>query len=185
MATVNSHDALSFFILEASECLERLDTALGRATAAGPASDEFVGAARTLRGSATMHRVAGMAELAQSVERVGRALRDKSVSWTPALASAMIGAVDDLKLLLHSVRSWGASEDARVARRRADLARMVPGIADSTPTTPAPPAASAPHRPVPRRRWRSTQRCGRADQRNRASSTAAPLRRAERVSASA
>src|ERR1700674_496631 len=142
MATVNSHDALSFFILEASECLERLDTALSRAGAAGPASDEFVGAARTLRGSATMHRVAGMAELAQCVERAGRALRDKSVSWTPSLASGMVAAVDDLKMLLHSVRSWGASEDARVAKRRADLARMVPGIAEATPTTPVTSAAA-------------------------------------------
>lgn len=144
MATINSHDPLSFFILEASECLERLDAALGRASAAGPASDDFVGAARTLRGSATMHCVPGMAELAQSVERVGRALRDKSVSWTPALASAMIAAVDDLKLLLHRVRAWGAAEDARVARRRADLARMVPGIADATPTTPASPTPASP-----------------------------------------
>ncbi len=138
-----SADGVSFFTLEASECLERLDAALGKAGVAGPPIEEFVGAARTLRGAAIMHRMAGMAELARGVERAGRALREGAVGWSPALAAAIVAAVDDLKLLLRVVRTWGPAEDARVAKRVADLARYAPSVTDATPPLSAPPPASA------------------------------------------
>jgi HPt (histidine-containing phosphotransfer) domain-containing protein len=131
------HDPLTFFTLEASDCLERLDSALQAASSvnghgdAGPAADDVVRAARTLRGAATMHRLSGISDLAASVERAGRALRAHELDWSAQLHAALVASVDDLKILLHKVRTWGPTEDARSTRRIADLARYLP--AGSTP----------------------------------------------------
>ncbi len=135
MTTAN--DSLNFFVLEAGECLERLDATLASAGPSGPDAVEFVRHARTLRGAALMHRLSAMAELAAGVERAGRSLRDGSIRWSPAVAAALVAAVDDLKILLHNLRIWGPNEEARAARRLADLARVVPAEA-GRPQTPAP-----------------------------------------------
>jgi hypothetical protein len=121
-------DPLNFFMLEASECIERLDAALHGAGSggAGLAPDEFVRAARTLRGAATMHRLGGISDLAAAVERAGRALRAGELQWSTPLHAALVATVDDLKILLHKVRVWGPTEDARAARRMADLSRYLP-----------------------------------------------------------
>jgi Hpt domain len=123
-----SNDPLSFFVLEAGDCLEHLDAVLAGAGPAGPDATEFVRYARTLRGAAIMHKLTGMADLAHAVERAGRALRDGTTQWTPALAAGLVAAVDDLKILLHNLRIWGPNEEARAARRLADLAQFVPGV---------------------------------------------------------
>ena len=128
MATPN--DALGFFVLEAGECLERLDATLASAGATGPDAAEFVRHARTLRGAALMHRLSTIADLAGAVERAGRALRDGNARWSAAVAAALVAAVDDLKILLHNLRLWGPNEEARAARRLADLARTIPASAD-------------------------------------------------------
>lgn len=135
MTTAN--DSLNFFVLEAGECLERLDATLASAGPTGPDAVEFVRHARTLRGAALMHRLSAMAELAAGVERAGRSLRDGSVRWSPAVAAALVAAVDDLKILLHNLRIWGPNEEARAARRLGDLARIVP-VEVERPQTPAP-----------------------------------------------
>ncbi len=124
-----SNDPLNFFVLEAGECLEHLDAILAGAGPNGPDAVEFVRYARTLRGAAIMHKLTGMADLAHAVERAGRALRDGTARWSPALAAGLVAAVDDLKILLHNLRIWGPNEEARAARRLADLARLVPGVA--------------------------------------------------------
>jgi HPt (histidine-containing phosphotransfer) domain-containing protein len=142
MTTAN--DSLNFFVLEAGECLERLDATLASAGPSGPDAIEFVRHARTLRGAALMHRLSEMAELAAGVERAGRSLRDGSIRWSPAAAAALVAAVDDLKILLHNLRIWGPNEEARAARRLADLARLVPAEADRAQTaTPGPGSAEA------------------------------------------
>jgi chemotaxis protein histidine kinase CheA len=126
-----SNDPLNFFVLEAGECLEHLDAVLAGAGPNGPDAAEFVRYARTLRGAAIMHKLTGMADLAHAAERAGRALRDGTAKWTPALAAGLVAAVDDLKILLHNLRIWGPNEEARATRRLADLARLVPGAAAS------------------------------------------------------
>lgn len=128
-----SNDPLNFFVLEAGECLEHLDAVLAGAGANGPDAAEFVRYARTLRGAAIMHKLAGMADLAHAAERAGRALRDGTAKWSPALAAGLVAAVDDLKILLHNLRIWGPNEEARATRRLADLARLVPGAAAPGP----------------------------------------------------
>jgi len=124
-------DALNFFTLEATECIDRLEAALHGAGAASLAvtPDEFVRAARTLRGAATMHRLGAISDLAASVERAGRALRGGDLQWSSPLHAALVAAVDDLKVLLHNVRTWGPADDARSARRVADLGRYLPATA--------------------------------------------------------
>ena len=138
-------DPLNFFTLEASECIERLDVILHAAGASGsgPAADDFVRAARTLRGAATMHRLSAIADLAAALERAGRALRAGELRWAAPLSAALVAAVDDLKILVHKVRGWSPTEDARSARRVADLARYLPAGADAVGATATAAGAGA------------------------------------------
>ena len=151
-----SNDPLNFFVLEAGECLERLDSILANAGPTGPDAMEFVRQARTLRGAAVVHRLSDFAEVGASVERTGRSLRDGGVAWTPALAAALVAAVDDLKILLHNLRIWGPNEQARAARRVADLDRFAEHTGGRpTPTTtmasPTPVRRFSPRKPPTRR----------------------------------
>ena len=125
---------LDFYILEASEYVDQLDALVGPAAHAPPESTPFITAARALRGSSTMAKLLRMAELAGSVERVGRAMRDGSVRWTPDLRAAVVSAIDDMRVLLRAVRSWGAAEEQRATARIAELRRFVPDGA-VTPST--------------------------------------------------
>ncbi len=151
-----STNALNYFALEAGECLEQMDVALPQIAPGGAgASDPFVAAARRLRGSAIMYRVTGMAELAGAVERVGRGLTDSTIRWSPALAAALVAAVDDLKLLLHSVRTWGPEEQGRVARRAAELGQLATAAEATVPIADLAPDDGEPQivrrRPTPPR----------------------------------
>jgi len=130
---------LDFYILEASEYVDQLDGIVGAAVTAPPDSTPFITAARALRGSSTMAKLLRMAELAGSVERVGRGLRDGSVRWSTELRSAIVAAIDDIRILLRTVRSWGAAEEQRAAARIAELRAFVPegAVAPNTPISGA------------------------------------------------
>ena len=126
---------LDFYILEASEYVDQLDALVGSATQAPPDSTPFITASRALRGSSTMAKLLRMAELAGSVERIGRGVRDGSVPWSTELRSAVVAAVDDMRILLRAVRTWGSAEEQRAGARIAELRRFVPeGI--TLPNTP-------------------------------------------------
>jgi len=128
---------LDFFILEASEYVEQLDGILARATAtgSGPDTEAIVRNARALRGSATMAKLTPFAELATALERVGRALREGSVPWSPALAGTLVATIDDLKILIRSVRAWSVGDDQRASARAAELARIAPAVTPSAAAT--------------------------------------------------
>jgi chemotaxis protein histidine kinase CheA len=128
---------LDFFILEASEYVEQLDGLLARASATNAPIDTegLARNARALRGSATMAKLTPFAELASALERVGRALREGAVAWSPAVAGALVATIDDLKILIRSVRAWSPADDQRASARGTELARMAPA--------PAPASASA------------------------------------------
>jgi chemotaxis protein histidine kinase CheA len=139
---MSSHPAasfLDFFVLEAGEYVERLDALLLKATEAGPDSDALQRAARALRGSATMAKLPTFAELASSVEAVGRGLREGSVGWEPGIKGALTAAIDDLKILVRAARAWSPAEDQWARQRVAELGQFVKAIA---PALAAPVARS-------------------------------------------
>jgi chemotaxis protein histidine kinase CheA len=123
---------LEFFILEASDYVEQLDGLLLGGGSSGPDADALQRVARALRGTATMAKIPSFADLAGSIERVGRAMHDGVLGWDPALGGALVAAVDDLKILLHGARTWSAEEDRRAGSRSAELSRYAPARAAAT-----------------------------------------------------
>ena len=127
---------LDFFVLESSECVERLDFLLARAGTAAPDFEAFARNARALRGSATMAKVTGIASLATSLERVVRGLRDGSLGWNDQLHGAVIAAIDDLKIVIRRVRTWGPDEQHRVDVRSRELNALAPAFRRRSALTP-------------------------------------------------
>ncbi|HTI63249.1 MAG TPA: Hpt domain-containing protein [Gemmatimonadaceae bacterium] len=117
---------LEFFILEASDYVEQLDRLLLDGGASGPDTGALQRVARALRGTATMAKLPSFADVAAALERVGRALQEGTVRWDPALGGALVGAIDDLRILLRGARTWSAEEEHRARSRAADLSRYAP-----------------------------------------------------------
>jgi chemotaxis protein histidine kinase CheA len=124
---------IDFFILEASEYVDELDTLVSRATARPPEPTAFGRTLRALRGSATMAKVAGIADVAQGLERLARRVRDGDLPWDAETRGIAVAAVDDTKILLRAVRSWGPADDARVSERVAELERIAPERPSAAP----------------------------------------------------
>lgn len=122
----SSAGLLEFFILEAGEYVERLDALVAAADDTGPSPADFTRIARALRGSATMVKLSTLADVASGLERVGRGLADGAVAWNPAVSGAVVAAIDDLKILLRAVRTWGAREDELAHQRSSELAVLAP-----------------------------------------------------------
>ncbi|HYC52275.1 MAG TPA: Hpt domain-containing protein [Gemmatimonadaceae bacterium] len=137
MSTNPAASFLDFFVLEASEYVERLDGFLQRASDAGPDAEGVQRAARALRGSATMAKLPSFAELASAVEAVGRGIREGSLGWEPSLKGALTAAVDDLKILVRAARAWSPAEDQWAQQRVAELGQFV-----KYPASAATPIAS-------------------------------------------
>jgi chemotaxis protein histidine kinase CheA len=127
----SSAGVLDFFIVEAHEYIERLDSLIAAGGASGPEPTAFARNARMLRGSATMSRREGIASVAAALERVARALGEHRLRWDPALSAAVTGSVDDLRILLRNARTWSALDDKRSSDRAAELARFAPESAGS------------------------------------------------------
>lgn len=117
---------LDFFTLEATEYVDALDALASRATDRAPDAEPFARAARALRGSATMAKQSGIAEVAHGLERLARQVRDGALPWDAAIRGVAIAAIDDLKLFVRGVRGWGAVEEARAGARIAELERVAP-----------------------------------------------------------
>lgn len=117
---------LDFFILEASDYVEQLDGVLLAGGVSVPDADALQRIGRALRGSATMAKLTSFAALAGGIERVGRAVREGALSWDTALRGVLVSAVDDCKVLLHSLRTWGDAEEQRARMRIDELTRYAP-----------------------------------------------------------
>ena len=117
---------LDFFSLEASEYLTRLESLAAKNGMEPSDATQFANAARGLRGSATMAKAGGIVQIAMTVERIGSGVVRGSTSWEPELQRALVGAIEDLKLLVRSVRTWGAEHDTRVEESLRRLARFAP-----------------------------------------------------------
>jgi chemotaxis protein histidine kinase CheA len=127
---------MHFFVLEATDYIDRLDSLVTAAGEEGPDASAFGRYARNLRGSATMSRQIGIADLSSALERLARALRNRAVRWDVALSAVVVSAIDDLRILVRAIRTPGSDESARVRARVEELGRLVP-ISVSAFATPA------------------------------------------------
>jgi chemotaxis protein histidine kinase CheA len=144
MVPPTAHDLLDFYVVEATEYIDRLDALVTRAGAAAPDGQALVSAARALRGSSTMAKAEGMATLALAFEHVARAVRDNAVTWNAGLQGALVSAVDDMRILLRNLRSWGPNEQTRATFRVGELRDLVPGeTLASARLTPTPASGNA------------------------------------------
>ncbi len=134
---------LHFFVLEATDYIDRLDSLVTTAGDDGPDASAFGRYARNLRGSATMSRQMGIAELSSALERLARALRNRALKWDVALNGVVVSAIDDLRILVRAIRTPGANESARVRARVEELGRLVPASvhAFATPSQSQPSGA--------------------------------------------
>lgn len=110
----NSLAAADFFALEAGECLDRLETIVGRPD--GPPAEEFLRTSRVLRGSALMAGQQPIARAAAGLEALARAYRDGRRVWDPGTREQVVQAVEEFRLLVRKVREWGEAEAARTVR---------------------------------------------------------------------
>ena len=117
---------LDFFTLEASEYLNRLETLVTGQTMQASDATHFAAAARGLRGSATMAKANGVSELATTVERIASGVVQGAIKWEPELQRSLVGAVEDLKTLVRSVRSWTVDHDTKVQESLQRLSRYAP-----------------------------------------------------------
>ena len=117
---------LDFFTLEASEYLNRLEALVTQSSLQPSDAVQLAASARGLRGSATMAKASGVSTLANTVERISGRIVQGAIQWEPEIQRAMVGAIEDLKLTVRAVRSWGAEQDARVAESVQRLARYAP-----------------------------------------------------------
>ena len=143
---MSSSRLLDFFVLEATDYIDRLDTLLsgsGGARNQQPDAESLTAQARLLRGSATMARQLPIADLSSALERIGRAVRDGIIEWNAELHGALVAAVDDLKILIRAVRNWGPGDDRRTEARISELVSLYPQATKSRPTPPVNPRNSS------------------------------------------
>ncbi len=127
---------MDFFVLESSDHVEQLDGLLSRAGNGTPDLDAFGRHSRAIRGSATMAKITGIADVATGLERVVKGLREGSLHWSELLRGAVIAAVDDLKILIRGARTWGTAEDHRAAERAGELNTLAPAFHRRSAATP-------------------------------------------------
>ncbi len=133
----NPLGSADFFALEAGECLDRLETLVSQPEP--PPADEFLRAARVLRGSALMATQTPIARAAAGLEALARAHREHKRAWDPAIREQVAQAVEEFRLLVRRVREWNESDTARASR----LGRTLETLAGRTTTELTEPAPGA------------------------------------------
>jgi chemotaxis protein histidine kinase CheA len=139
MASATS--AVEFFILEASGYIDGLDSLLGSAGSHGPDRDALARLTRALRGNSVMYRQPGVTTVATALEVCARALREGRLNWTPQVQATLVATIDDLRILVRSVRHWSAADDQRAQARADELEAIVPRA--PTPSTTVQAATEA------------------------------------------
>jgi hypothetical protein len=115
---------LDFFVLEASDYLERLDAVVQTRAGTPPSGEEFVRLARAFRGSALMANQQVMARAAQGLEAAARGVRDGRLAWDERVRSELVRAVDDCKILLRRVKAPEAGDSQRAEAIGLGLERL-------------------------------------------------------------
>jgi hypothetical protein len=115
---------LDFFVLEASDYLERLDALAQTRAGASPSGEEFVRLARAFRGSALMASQQVMTRAALGLEAAARAVRDGRLEWSERVRSEIVHAVDECKVLLRRVKNPEAGDAQRAESIGLGLERL-------------------------------------------------------------
>jgi hypothetical protein len=115
---------LDFFVLEASDYLERLDAVVQARADAPPSGEELVRLARAFRGSALMANQQVMARAAQGLEAAARGVRDGRLAWDERVRSELVRAVDDCTVLLRRVKTPEAGDAQRAEAIGLGLERL-------------------------------------------------------------
>ncbi len=114
---------LQFFVLEASEYLERLARIADQPSR--PDGDELVRLTRALRGTALMAGLAAFAQAAAGLERLAKTHRDNPATWSVGRAEMVAGAVEELKRLTRKAGGWSDQDSDAAARLGRDLANSL------------------------------------------------------------
>lgn len=104
---------LDFFVLEASDYIDRLQRLVATGEPQGPDSGTLLKLARGLRSSAVMARLVTFADAASGIERTARTLQEGRIAWTPSLAGAVGDSIAELRALIPMARLWGDQHDER------------------------------------------------------------------------
>lgn len=104
---------LDFFVLEASDYVDRLQRLAASEEPQGPDSASLLKLARGLRGSATMARLTTFADAVSGLERGAGLLHEGRIAWTPALGATMSDSIAELRALIPMARLWGEGQDQR------------------------------------------------------------------------
>lgn len=95
-----------------------------------PASErdtaKMLGAARGLRGSATMVRLSDLAVVAGRMERIARAIHMRRIQWTEPLSYSLQAVLYELPELISAAGVWGAGESERAGAIAAALHAFAP-----------------------------------------------------------
>ncbi|HEX7089229.1 MAG TPA: Hpt domain-containing protein [Longimicrobiales bacterium] len=128
-----------FFLMEARECLARLNALLGSADDALVPAAELHRVARTLRGSAQMARETRVQNVAHAVEIAGRSLVQGALAWGRDLRNALEATLADLAILVEA-----GEDEARLEERAAAAVERWERLGLELPPLPdAPPARAA------------------------------------------
>ncbi|HYW50986.1 MAG TPA: Hpt domain-containing protein, partial [Gemmatimonadaceae bacterium] len=104
---------LDFFVLEASDYVDRLQRLVGSDEPQGPDSATLLKLARGLRGSAVMARLTSFADAASGLERGATLLHEGRIAWTSELVAVVSESIAELRALIPMARLWGESQDQR------------------------------------------------------------------------
>jgi HPt (histidine-containing phosphotransfer) domain-containing protein len=134
---------VTFFQQEALEYLDRLDQVVNGGGDSAPDLGAFLAHARALRGSASMARLEGLAELAATVERIGSAVRYDVVRWDQRLQFAVRGALVEIRALVDRAGDWGEAEARRARQQGVALGAVAAGYMRTPAVTATRSAAAA------------------------------------------
>lgn len=128
-----------FFLMEARDCLARLNALLGAADDALVPAAELHRVARTLRGSAQMARETRVQNVAHALEVAGRSLVQGALAWGRELRNALQATLADLAALIEA-----GEDEARLGERAAAAVERWERLGLELPSLPdAPPARAA------------------------------------------
>jgi hypothetical protein len=119
---------LDFFVLEASDYVDRLQRLVASDGPQGPDSATLLKLARGLRGSAVMAKLGTFADAASGLERGARLLNDGRIAWTPGLGISISDSIAELRALIPMARLWGEHHDERARTAGGKLASVLDAV---------------------------------------------------------